>query len=544
MVKNLFSLLYSRQTSILSAAAVIMVTTVLSKILGLIRNRLLFHYFHPDSADIFFAALQLPDLIFQLIIFGALSVAFIPIFTEYFEKKGKDEAFAMAQSLLNLSLLSFFIISVAIYIFADSIISLMFGGFTPQKQVEVVNLTRIMLLGQIILTVGLFFVGIAHSFQRFVIPAFAGVFYNIGIILGTVLLSNTMGIKAPAIGVVVGAILHVLIQYPLVKSLGFKFSLKLFHSGIKEVITLNSIRSLGLIAEQIGEKVALGLSSFLQSGSLTYLSISQTLQAVPISLFAVSLAQAAFPVLSMEGAKGKIEEFKITLITTVHQILFLALPASAILIVLRIPAVRIAFGAAKFPWEATVLTGMTVAFLAVGLAAQSASLLFVRGFYALKDTKTPVIISLITVAVSVILSFYFVRVLVLEVWSLGLTFSISSILSALLLFIALDRKVGGFDKNQVFGPLLKMLMATITMGVALYVPIKLLDQVIFDTTRTINLIILTGIASIFALSVYIFLVYFLKVRELQTYADLIRRVAKFQTKLKSEEIITPETGTV
>ncbi|KKQ76951.1 MAG: Virulence factor MviN-related protein [Candidatus Daviesbacteria bacterium GW2011_GWF2_38_6] len=161
----------------------------------------------------------------------------------------------------------------------------------------------------------------------------------------------------------------------------------------------------------------------------------------------------------------------------------------------------------------------------------------VRGFYALKDTKTPVLVSLIVVVLNIILSVYFIVILKLDVWSIGLANSIAAILSAVLLFWTLHFKVGKFDLNKILIPFLKMIMAAIIMGVALYVPIKLLDQVIFDTTKTINLLALTGISSVFALSVYVILVWFLKVQELDTYVELLKRFGKFQTRLKSKEIL-------
>lgn len=523
-----------------------MVTMMLAKILGLVRDRLLAHVFPPGTIDIFWAAFRLPDLIFQIVILGALSIAFIPVFTEYFENQGKENAFALARAILNVSLGIFILAAVFIYIFAPMIIANFIApGFIPEKQAQVVALTRIIIFGQTLLVLGAFFIGILQSFQRFIIPALAPVFYNLGIILGIVIFSKTAGITGAAFGVVIGAALHVLIQLPLIWSLGFRFKLplKFFHPGVKEILQLMSVRTLGLAAEQINETVGVALASLASVGSVTYLTFAQHLQVVPIGLFGATLAQAALPVLSSERARGRIEEFKITLLTTMHQILFLALPATAILIVIRIPVVRLIFGASQFDWKATVLTGATLAFLSIGLAAQAISLLFVRGFYALKDTKTPVIVSLIVVLVNIILSVYFITILKFDVWSIGLANSISTILSGILLFWTLHFKSGRFNLRQVLNPLGKMLMATVIMGVALYVPIKLLDQVIFDTTRTVNLLILTGISSIFALSVYIILVWFLKVRELQTYADLIRRIAKFQPKIKSEEIL-PETHSV
>ncbi len=543
MVKNLFSLLYSRQTSILSGAAIIATTLMFSKVLGLIRDRLLAHVFSPDKIDIFWAAFRLPDLIFQIMILGALSVAFIPVFTEHMENKGKEDAFAMAGAVLNVFLVLFILASVLIFCLAQPIISNFIApGFTLDKQLQVIALTRVILFGQVILILGSFFIGISQSFQRFIIPSLSPVFYNLGIIVGIVFLSKSFGIMGAAIGVVLGAVLHVLIQLPLIWSLGFRFKFppKFFHPGVKEIMKLMSVRTFGLAAEQINETVGLALASLATIGSVTYLTFAQHLQVVPIGLFGATLAQAALPVLASEIVRGKIEEFKITILTTLHQILFLTLPATAILIVIRIPVVRLVFGASQFNWEATVLTGATLALLSIGLAAQAVSLLLVRGFYALKDTRTPVIVSLIVVVLNIVLSLYFIVVLKFDVWSIGLANSIASVLSGVLLFWTLHFKIGKFNLRAVLAPLLKMVMATIIMGVALYIPIKLLDQVIFDTTKTINLLVLTGIASIFALSIYVTIVWFLQVRELDTYTELFKSLGKFRSKLKSKEIL-PET---
>ncbi len=517
-----------------------MATMLLSKILGLVRDRLLAHVFAPDKIDIFWAAFRLPDLIFQIIILGALSVAFIPVFTETLEKKGKNDAFEMASAILNLCLALFIGVTILIFIFAQPIVSLIIApGFTPDRQMQVVSLTRIILFGQIILVFGSFFVGISQSFQRFVVPAFAPVLYNLGIILGIIFLSDSMGVSGAAIGVVLGAFLHALIQFPLVYSFGFRFTFppKFFHPGVKEITKLMSVRTLGLSAEQINETVGINLASWV-AGGITALTYAQHLQVVPIGLFGATLAQAALPVLSAERARGKIEEFKATLLTTLHQILFLALPATAILIVIRIPVVRLIFGASQFDWQATVLTGATLAYLSIGLSAQAISLLLVRGFYAMKDTKTPVTVSFIVVGLNIVLSVYFIKFLNLDVWSIGLANSISAIVSAVLLFWTLHFRVGKFALRQVLVPFLKMLMATIIMGVALYVPIKLLDKVIFDTTRTINLLALTGLSSIFALSIYFGLVWFMKVKELSTYVELLKKLGKLQGKFQSKEIIS------
>ncbi|MDP3758774.1 MAG: lipid II flippase MurJ, partial [Candidatus Daviesbacteria bacterium] len=215
MVKNIFALLYSRQTSILSAASIIMATMMLSKVLGLIRDRLLAHVFSPDVIDIFWAAFRLPDLIFQIIILGALSVAFIPVFTEHLQDKGKENAFEMARAVLSVFLAIFILTTIFIYIFAEPLIaSFIAPGFTAARQLQVAELTRVILFGQVILVVGSFFIGISQSFQRFIIPSLAPVFYNLGMILGIAFLSKYFGIIGVAYGVVIGAFLHALVQLP------------------------------------------------------------------------------------------------------------------------------------------------------------------------------------------------------------------------------------------------------------------------------------------------------------------------------------------
>src|SRR3989344_634096 len=497
MVKSLLNLLALRQSSILSGATILMVAVFASRFLGLIRDRLLVQNFDTSQAAIFFAAFRLPDLLFQILIFGSLSVAFIPVFTEILQKKGEAEAFKFASSILNLSLLVFGLVVILAIMFVSPLNSLFVPGFAGEQKALTDEITRIILVAQLILVTGTFFYGIAATYQRFIIPALAPIFYNVGIIGGILFLTPVFGIPGLGLGVVVGALLHVLVQIPLIKSLGFqyKFSFDFFNSGVKEVFKLMSIRNIGLVAEQINETVGIALASILSYSSVTLLTFGQHLFAVPIGLFGATIAQAALPVLSKEYAKKEIESFKITLLTTMHQILFLTLPAAAILIVLRIPVVRLVFGADLFSWDDTVLTGRTVAYFAIGLAAQSVVLLLVRGFYAMKDTKTPVLVSLSSIGLNIILSLVFILVLKLGVWSLGLAYSVSIIFGTMTLVYFLSRKIQGFNNSDLIVPAVKMLVAASAAAFALYIPMKALDQLIFDTTRTVNLIMLTGIAA-------------------------------------------------
>lgn len=542
---GILKLLMNRQSSILSGATILMATVFASKFLGLIRDRLLAHAFTPYDLSVFWAAFRVPDFMFQVLIFGAVSVAFIPVFTEHIHHKGEKEAFEMALDVFNAVLLGFTAISILLFIFAGVATDLIVPGFDPSQKALTIQLTRIILLGQILLTVGAFFSGIAQSFQRFFVPAFASVLYNFGIILGILFLSPNYGLYGPAIGVIVGALLYMLVQLPLINSLGFKyrFSLNLASEGLIDLFKMMSMRTVGITVEQINETVGVVLASLASTSSVTFLTFAQHLVTVPIGLFGATLAQAAMPVLSRERAMGEDELFKGTLLTTMHQILFLTLPAAAILIVLRIPAVRLVFGASQFDWPATQLTGQTLAFLSVGLVGQSESLLLMRGFYALKDTKTPVIVSIGSVSVNVILSYWFIKLLSLPVWSLGLAYAVSSNLAIFMLLFLLSKKLGGFSFDKLVIPAAKMLLSAIAAAVALYIPIKALDIVVFNTTRTINLILLTGIASTFGLGVYLLLVWLLQVNELFTFIELLKRIYNVRFQFKTKEMLR-ESGTM
>lgn len=538
MVKSLLNLLALRQSSILSGATVLMVAVFASRFLGLIRDRLLVQSFDTSQAAIFFAAFRLPDLLFQILIFGSLSVAFIPVFTEYLHKKGDDEAFKFASSILNLSLIMFGVVVALSIIFVAPLNTLFVPGFSGEQKILTDRITQIILIAQMFLVVGTFFFGVAHTYQRFIIPALAPIFYNLGIIVGIVFITPVFGITGLGLGVVLGAILHVLVQIPLMRSIGFKykFTFDFLNSGVKEVVKLMSVRNIGLIAEQANETVGIALASLVSYSSVTLLTFAMHLFAVPIGLFGATIAQAALPVLSKEAAKNDMESFKVTLLTTLHQILFLTLPAAAILIVLRIPVVRLVFGADLFSWEDTVLTGRTVAFFAIGLAAQSVVLLLVRGFYALKDTKTPVLVSLASISLNILLSAVFVLVLGFGVWGVGLAYSISIIIGTIFLTYFLSKKIHGFDNSDLVTPAVKMLVAAGAAAFALYIPMKSLDQLVFDTTKTVNLIMLTGIASSFGLAIYVLLVWLMEVKELTTFIQLIKKIGRVKISLESEEL--------
>lgn len=519
--------LFRRQTNILSAASVIAVAVLASRILGLFKYRLLTERFSVADIGVFIAAFRLPNTVFDLIVMGALTTAFIPVFTSYLARGKEEEANKIASTILNLSILVFLILSFIFFVFADLIMRLVAPGLTSQEMALAVPFTRIMLLGQTLpLILGNFLTGILQSHKRFLIPALAPVVYNFGVILGILFLSPTIGLYGAVWGVVLGAILFLLIQIPISLHLKFNYQLKLNLklAGVKEVGRLIVPRTLGLAVTQLNYFANLIISSLISVRAITIFSFAQQLAQLPIGVFAATIAQAALPTLSEENEKeDQFASFKKTFLTSWHQILFLVSPAAVILVVLRIPIVRLVYGASKFDWPATVDTGRTLAFLGIGLVAEAAINLLVRSFYALHDSKTPVIVGSFMVALNILLSVIFIFILKAGVVGLAAGASIADCLSGLVLFYLLHRRIKLFDLKSLILPAGKIFLAAGMTGVALYIPMKLFDQLVFDTTRTVPLLLLTGTTAAIGLAVYAFLTWILEIEELRSFLKIFAR---------------------
>ncbi|OGV89529.1 murein biosynthesis integral membrane protein MurJ [Microgenomates group bacterium RBG_19FT_COMBO_39_10] len=542
------SLIFShKQVNILSAATVIMVAVAISRLLGLLRDRLLAGTFfggQERQLDVYFAAFRLPDMIFQLLVLGALSAAFIPVFSRYLEKDEK-EAYRLSSSVINFLMVVFILLALIVFVFARPLASLIAPAFSPAEINLMVDLTRIMLLAQIFFCVSNFLTGVIQSKQRFLVPALSPIVYNLGIIFGIVGLGHWFGIFGPTIGVVLGAFLHLIIQLPLALRLGLRYSFVFDwrHPGVREVVRLMLPRTFALAVNQIELTVAVFLATSLAAGSLSIFYFAQHLMNLPIGLFGTTIGQAALPTLSRESGEENFSKFKETFLASFNQILYLVLPASAILLVLRIPAVRIVFGAASFPWKATLLTGRVLAIFSISIFAQAVVQLLVRGFYALHDTKTPFWISVISVFANVVLSFLFIFRFDFGILGLAWATTIASFLQTGLLLILLNQAIGGFGKKELFIPVIKMSLATFLTAVALWIPMRFLDQFILDTTRTINLVILTIIATFSGVIVYFVLSYLFNITELKSFISLAKKLGRWQQVLKeSEEIITTSSS--
>lgn len=543
MLRKYSKLINKTQKTILSAAFILAFTSGLNAVLGFVKGRLLATFFG-DSAElaIFYTADRIPDLIYSVLVVGALSTVFIPVFTTRY-KKSKAKAWETASSMINITMGFFAILAALIFVFAPLIMrALSVGQFDTAQIILGTNLMRIMLGAQLLLVASSFLTSILQSFKYFLMPAIAPIMYNLGMISGIVFLSDQFGIYGPALGVTLGAVLHLLVQLPMLKKIDFKYTplqLGFKKNGTTEIFKLMPSRIGSVLINNLISTVNNSLAILISASAVVHLKFANQLQFFPVHLFGFSIAHASLPTLSEEGDDMNLGKFKRTFVTSFHQMMYLVVPASVILLILRVPVVRIVYGAASFPWEATVKTSYALAFFSLSIFAQGGIYLITRAFYALKDTKTPVKVSAATLVLNVALSLLFVEYFKLGVWSIALSFSITSIITFVTLLVLLRTKVGGIDWEEILVPFTKISYAAVFMGIALYIPLKFLDQFVFDTTRVIPLLMLTVVASLAGTVTYLAITWLFKVEEIELFYRLLK---KLNLSKGSEVVATSSIG--
>lgn len=536
-----------QQNTILSAAAVITIANIFSSVSGLLRERLLIQqYFSTPSGqqafEAFQVAFQIPDMMFQLIILGAVSAALIPVFTKLLKSHDQEAAFQMSSTTMTWLLLIFFVASVVVAYFAHPITALRTGDQFTAEQIHVAaRLTQIMLIAQFFFAISNFMTGMLQAHQRFIVPAIAPVLYNLGIIGGVFLLSNQFGIYAAGVGVIIGAFIHMLIQLPLAHKLGFRYrprlSLKL--PGIKSFMKLMPPRLLTIGVTEV-QNLALGFfATSVGNLGFTLIRLALRLLTFPIRLFGVPISQASLPFLAKVASEEGLEKFTRLLIRSLNQISFFAYPASVLLLILRVPIVRLAYGTHNFPWSATITMGKVVAIMALSIGAQAMVQLLIRAFYALQDTVTPFWITVAYSASYFLFNWYFVFHTSLGIFGIAISTLLSALVELTLALIFIYKKIPSLNSHRLFVPQIKMLITSFFMAVFLYLPFRILDELVFDTTRTMELIGLTITTGTIGMTVYLYFSALFDVKQLQLFT---RMLAGFGTRwrstlLHSEEIL-------
>lgn len=516
-VKKFWYFISQRKLTIGNAAFILAVTGLASNVLGLYRERLIAGAFGAGyMTDAFYASFKLPDMIFNLLILGALSSAFIPVFVEKVTEKNDQDAQEVANSFMNFILLAAIAFGVIVYIAAPKLVPFLLPGFF-QNNVNVdfnlyeltVNLTRIMILSPIFFSISGVFGGILNSYKRFVSYSLAPIIYNLTIILSIGFLRDSFNppIYAVTIGVVAGAAMHALIQLPSVLSTGYRWKPKIdFKQGqVARIFKLMIPRALAIGANQINLLIDTIIASFFVGG-ITVLNYANNIQTTPTVIFGISIATAIFPVLSESYSKNDMKEFMKSFSWSARRILFFMIPATVGIIVLRAQIVRLIYGIGNFNWDNTYWTTKALLFFAFGLVAQALIPLLVRAFYSIQDTKTPLYISVVTMVVNAVLSVSlpFIAPLQLGVAGIALAFSIAGIVNAVLLFIWLHGKVGALDPDhKIFESTSRLVLASLLMGLVTYGSLYFFDTFI-DNSYVIGLILQTfGAVGFGALSYFL-----------------------------------------
>lgn len=515
--------------SVISAAFIITLAGLASRVLGLIRDRFLASTFGAgDTMDIYYAAFRIPDLIYNMLILGALSAAFIPVFTGLISQKKEREAWEAANGVMNLAITLVVALSLIFCIFAPYLMKLITPGFSAEKMDQVVIFTRIMFLSPIFLGISGIFGGILTSFKRFVIYSFAPIFYNLGIIFGVIFFVKSWGPIGLAWGVVLGAFLHMLIQYPAARHLGFRHNFTLskyfFNKNIRHIFKLMVPRTLGIAVSQANLFVITIFASTLVAGSLSIFNFAQNLQSVPLGIFGVSFAIAAFPTLSSLWAINDKKKFAKTFSETFCQIMFFVIPLSIFILLLRAQIVRVTLGAGKFDWEDTILTYECLKYFTLSLFAQSVVPLLTRSFYAIHNTKTPFYIALF----SEIINITMVLILIgkYEIRGLAMAFSLTSLLQMFLLFVALRSRFDDLGDKKIIKSIGQIAVAAIFSGIGVQIS-KYLVAGLVNMETFLGVFFQLTISGIVGILVFLTICHFVRLEEyLKFKKSLTRKIFK------------------
>lgn len=525
--KKFFYDISKKKLSIPSAALILGTTYLVSNLLGVFRERLIAARFGATHVtDIFYASFRLPDLVFNLLVLGAVSSAFIPVFVDYLDdKKKEEEANFVASNFMNFLLLGTILFGIIIFILAPKLVPFLLPGFFAGETGTDINTfnttvmaTRIMILSPIFFAASSVLGAILNSHKRFFSYALAPVIYNICIIIGIVYFAplTSQPIYGLLYGVLLGAFMHAAIQVPAVLSSGFRYKpvLNLRKYSLPKIFKLMVPRTLAIGVNQINLLVDTIVASYFVGG-ITVLNFANDIQTLPTVVFGISIATAVFPSLAELSSKGSKADFLKTFSESARKILYFMIPASIGIIVLRAQIVRLVFGVGNFTWEDTYWTTKALAYFALGLVAHGLTPLLVRAFYALKDTKTPLLISIAVMIINTIftVTLPFIPKFGLNVAGIALAFTIAGFVNAGLLLFYLHEKIGALDKdNKIFASTARLLLASIVMGVVVHYSLYLFDFFV-DTHRVFGLLIQTVGSIVLGALTYFSLTHLFQVEE-------------------------------
>lgn len=463
---------------LVKSAGLISLATLISRILGLVRETLLLALFTRFQTDAFYVAFRIPNLLRDLFAEGAMSAAFVPTFTKTLQRQGPQAAWRLASLVINfLAVVLGLIVLLGIFN-ASWIVEIIAGGFgnQPGKFDLTVLLTRIMLPFLLLVALAAAAMGMLNCHGKFFIPALAPANFNLGSILVALSLYFVLPaygvdpIVGMAIGVIIGGALQVAVQLPSLLKLGFRYTpgVSFDHPGLQKILLLMGPGTFGLAVTQVNLLVNTWLASYQQEGAVSWLNAAFRLMYLPIGIFGVAIASAALPSLSAHAAHRRIGQLCDTLSSSLRLSLFVNVPASLGLICLSHPVVSLIYERGRFTAADTLETGWTLVYYSLGLAAYSAIKLMVPAFYALDKPRIPVLISAATLVLSITANVLLIHRLGMGYRLLALVTSLAALLNAFLLYHWLQKTAGALQTAKILTTLLKILGAALVMAVATF----------------------------------------------------------------------------
>ena len=510
------------------AAGLLMVATTLSRILGFVRERGIAQIFgRTRLTDIFFAAFSIPDLMYYLLIGGALSAAFIPVFTSYLANNKEKEGWYVASTFINVTVLLLFAFTILGIIFAPRLAPLVAYNFTGRDLQLLVRQMRFMFPAVFFTALAGLQMGILNSYQVFGPPAFGPIVYNLAIIAACYLLGPSMSLTGLAIGVVVGAIGNFFVQFPFVRAYnkGYQFVMDFSHPGIRKIFKLMVPSLLGLSVTQINLIINQSLASGLAAGSITALRYANRLMQLPLGIFAMGISTAIFPTLARQASRREMDDFRATFSLGLRSVFFITVPAGIGLWVLGEPIVRLLFQGAEFTAADTKATAFALGFYSLGLFAQSGIQVITRVYYSLNDTVTPVLTGVATVVLNVLLNLFFLSQTNLAHGGLALAFSISGIFNFFALVFFLRRKIGAMGGGKIAWSFMKTAIASLGMGLGVIWATGLIQPKV-NLSSTLGQLIEVGGGIAVGLLVYFVAAYLMGMEELELVLDLVKKKIK------------------
>jgi len=459
------------KSEVTKAAGIVSGATLLSRILGFIRDMVIAGFFGAGmAADAFFVAFRIPNLLRRLLAEGSLTIAFIPVFTEYLQKDGDAAAFQMARSAFRLLALLLALVAVVGILMAPLIVRIMAPGFmlAPDKLSLTIELTRFMFPYIFFIGLVALCMGILNALGHFAAPALAPVLLNLSMIVVVLFVSPHLPnpVYGLAIGVLLGGVLQLALQIPFLIRSGIFFwkAASLFHPGLKRVGILMLPAVFGAAVYQVNILVGTLLASLLPAGSVSYLYYADRLVQFPLGIFAIAAATAVLPSFSKYAANHDKTALNETFGYAMRLVSFITIPAMVGLIILREPIVGLLFQRGAFDNTTTFLTAQALLYYGLGLWAFSAVRIVVSLFYALQDTQTPVKMAAISIGVNIILGAALMWPM--KHGGLALATSLASMLNLALLIKALKKKVGLLKWINILKSLSKSIFCAAAMGIA------------------------------------------------------------------------------